>query len=54
MEQRTLFGIQMEQKRNDAIIDANMFSKDKIIVDSGEVIKFNIFKFNFSQFFFVY
>uniref|UniRef100_A0ABM0M044 Bifunctional purine biosynthesis protein PURH-like n=1 Tax=Saccoglossus kowalevskii TaxID=10224 RepID=A0ABM0M044_SACKO len=26
METRTLFGLQMEQKRNDAIIDKNMFT----------------------------
>ncbi|XP_027205932.1 bifunctional purine biosynthesis protein ATIC [Dermatophagoides pteronyssinus] len=39
IETRTLFGIHMEQKRNDAVIDENMFSNDKIIVKSGEMTK---------------
>ena len=44
IETRTLFGIHMEQKRNDAVIDENMFSNDKIIVKSGEVRKTFLFE----------
>ncbi|KAH7640818.1 bifunctional purine biosynthesis protein ATIC [Dermatophagoides farinae] len=38
-ETRTLFGIYMEQRRNDAVIDENMFSDEKVIVKSGELTK---------------
>ncbi|KAI7694051.1 Bifunctional purine biosynthesis protein PURH [Sarcoptes scabiei] len=38
-ETRTLFGIKMQQRRNDAVIDENLFKDDKIIVKSDGLTK---------------
>ena len=37
MERRTLFGLQLEQKRNDAVVDPNLFSN--IVSQNKEVIQ---------------
>ncbi|XP_017490808.1 PREDICTED: bifunctional purine biosynthesis protein PURH-like isoform X2 [Rhagoletis zephyria] len=38
-EIRTLYGITMEQKRNDAVIDENLFREENVIVKSGSISK---------------
>ena len=46
METRTLFGLQMEQKRNDAVIDSSLFTN--IVTKRNQACESSI---NFSSFF---
>ncbi len=52
-EIRTLYGITMEQKRNDAVIDENLFREENVIVKSGSVSsggsRGTLFKFHFAD-----
>ena len=37
MESRTLYGLTLEQKRNDAVINGSLFSNEKIVTSNKQV-----------------
>lgn len=48
MESRTLYGLTLEQKRNDATIDGSFFSTDKIVTSNKQVMVIRFLQYQLS------
>lgn len=50
METRSIFGLTLQQKRNDAVVDDKLFSEEKIVSNTRKVIEadflINLFPIN--------